>query len=167
MGLVTKVIIMVIAQIVGFVILSYYINGWYALFLGNAVIGYSILHIVWNLVPRYLTPNEERDSLFPAFRRLDSQHWNFYMFIPGAISLFCIRAVVSLGSLVVLMIWLRICMIGHKYGKEPLQGWRLWCNYTAYNWASWLIVSSSFMSMKLHHVEVDYSEYLGKDYLKT
>ena len=132
--------------------LTYYIPWWQALILWNVSLGFTYVNIAWSLVPRYLTPNEERDSLFPAFRRLDSQHWRKWMFIPGAVTLFPIRMIISLGSLFWLVVWLRIVMIGHKWGKVPLTGWRLWANETGYKVASWIIISTSFMTMKKHEV---------------
>lgn len=107
------------------IISMFYYTWWKALLIGNAALGFSLLLLAWRLIPRYLTPNEDRDSRFPAFRRLDCNNWQFWMFIPGAVTLFPIRMIISLGSLVVLVAWLRLSMIGHKWGKEPLTGWRL------------------------------------------
>jgi hypothetical protein len=89
------------------------------------------------------------------------------MFVPGAMTLFFIRAVISLGSLFWLVVWLRIVMFGHKWNKEPLRGFRLWANETGYKVACFIIISTSFMTMKKHKVDYDYSNYLGKDYLQT
>ncbi len=105
--------------------------------------------------------------MFPAFRRLDSQRWRKWMFYPGAVTFFPIRTFISLGSLVLLVFFLRIISIGHRYGQEPLVGLRLWLNKTGYMICVWTIITTSFMSMKINHVDFDYSQYLGKDYLKT
>jgi hypothetical protein len=167
MGSVTLAITTFCVVVIATIVAMFYFTWWKALLVGNAVLGYSLLELAWRLIPRYLTPNEDRDSRFPAFRRLDCANWQKWMFIPGAVTLFPIRMVVSLGTLVVLVGWLRISMMGHKWGTEPLSGWRLKANYYGYMVSTWLIVSSSFMTMKLHHVDFDYSEHLGKDYLKT
>jgi len=53
-------------------LLSHWIPGWQALLIGNATIGLIALEYAWSLIPRYLVANEARDSMFPAFRRLDS-----------------------------------------------------------------------------------------------
>jgi len=89
------------------------------------------------------------------------------MFYPGAVTLFPIRTFISLGALVVLVGFLRIIMIGHRWGKEPVTGIRFWLNKTAYKFITWLIITTSFMSMKVKQIDYDYSPYLGKDYLKT
>ena len=135
--------------------------------LGNTTIGLIGLEHSWSLIPRYVKPNEERDSMFPAFRRLDSNKWRKWMFYPGALTLFPIRTYISIGTLIVLVTFLKIIMIGHKWGKEPVTGIRLWLNRTAYQFSSWLIITMSFMTMKTNYVDYDYSPYLGKDYLKT
>ena len=103
---------------------TYWFAGWKVFLLWNAIFGYTLLSFVWTLVPRYLEPCEERDVLFPAFRRLDSHKWTFWMFVPGAVTLFPIRAFICLSSLVVLALSLKILLIGHKIGKEPLTGLR-------------------------------------------
>jgi hypothetical protein len=123
-GAILKIIVSITSYVIAAIIATYFFTWWKVALVLNVATGYTVLHIVWPLVPRYLIPNEERDSLFPAFRRLDSHKWNFYMFVPGAITLFPIRACISLGALVVLMISLKIILIGHKMGKEPLAGWR-------------------------------------------
>ena len=104
--------------------LSYWIPWWQAALLGNATIGLIALEFAWSLVPRYLVANEERDSMFPAFRRLDSHKWRKWMFYPGAVTLFPIRTLISLGTLVLLVLFLKVAMIGHKWGKEPMTGLR-------------------------------------------
>jgi hypothetical protein len=137
--------------------LSYWIPGWQALLIGNATIGIIALEYAWSLIPRYLVANEARDSMFPAFRRLDSHKWRKWMFYPGAVTLFPIRTMISLGTLVLLVIFLRIIMIGHKWGKEPFTGLRLWLNRSAYQFCSWLIITTSFMTMTVKQIEYDYS----------
>jgi hypothetical protein len=79
------------------------------------------------------------------------------MFYPGAVTLFPIRTMISLGTLVLLVIFLRIIMIGHKWGKEPFTGLRLWLNRSAYQFCSWLIITTSFMTMTVKQIEYDYS----------
>ena len=125
------------------------------------MIGLIFFEYAWSLVPRYLKENEERDNLFPAFRRLDSTKWQKWRFYPGALTIFTLRMIISFGTLVLLVIFLRIIMIGYKWGKEPLVGIRLWLNRSAYYFCTKLIISSSFMTMKINNVDFDYSSYLG------
>lgn len=72
------------------------------------------------------------------------------MFYPGAVTLFPIRTFISIGTLVVLVFYLKIIMTGHRWGKEPVTGIRLWLNRTAYKFSSWLIITMSFMTMKVN-----------------
>lgn len=112
--------------------LSFYIPFLYALIICNATIGIIGVEHAWSLIPRYVKANEARDSMFPAFRRLDSNKWNKWMFYPGALTLFPIRTYISIGTLIVLVCFLKIIMTGHKWGKQPITGIRLWLNRTAY-----------------------------------
>jgi hypothetical protein len=123
-GPVIKVITVATVYTIASIIALFYITWWKVALMFNVSLGLSVLLIVWPLVPRYLIPNEERDSLFPAFRRLDSHKWNFYMFVPGAVTHMPIRTIICLLALFWLMIILKIILIGHKIGKEPLVGWR-------------------------------------------
>ena len=52
-------------------IAAYFIPWWISLLIWNAAFGLIVLTTAWSLIPRFLEANEERDSLFPAFRRLD------------------------------------------------------------------------------------------------
>ena len=148
-------------------IANYYFAWWKVILIWNVITGYTTLHMVWKLVPRYIVPNEERDSLFPAFRRLDSHNWNFWMFVPGAVTVFPLRAIISCSSLVAIMFWCKILLIGHRIGKEPIIGWRQKAIQFVYQKFVRIIIFMSNVGMKKHVVDYDYSEYLGKDYLKT
>jgi hypothetical protein len=50
---------------------AYFIPWWISLLFWNAAFGLIVLTTAWSLIPRFLKENEERDSLFPAFRRPD------------------------------------------------------------------------------------------------
>ena len=56
--------------------------------------------------------DEERDKMFPAFRRKDVQNWNKLMFYPGALTLLPIRAAFSLGGFVICSILMQPFMFG-------------------------------------------------------
>lgn len=131
------------------------------------MIGIVYLETAWLMVPRYLKENEERDSLFPAFRRLDSQHWNKWMFYPGAITFYPIRLFIGAFSLVLIVVLQWFVLLGYNRGKQPITGWRkpavLWINQSL----TWLICTACGMKIKVNNCDYDYSEYLGKDYLKT
>ena len=141
---------------------------WLAVLLPNAICGFAVHHLMWQYIERYLVLDEERDKHFPAFRRTDSHIWSYLTFVPGALTIMLWRAYITGGALILLVCWLNVVMIGHKWGKTPLTGLRLWANWFAYFCSSFVIVSASFVRMKKHNVEhCDYSKYLGPDYLKT
>lgn len=90
-------------------------------FLIPNAIGGLLMHIVsWSAIPRIREPLEERDALFPAFRRLDAHLWRHSLFIPGALTVSMARALMSGWALFSLVIWLKIVMLGYKWSKEPL-----------------------------------------------
>lgn len=63
---------------------------------------------------------------------------------------------------------LQLSMIGHKTVKEPMTGWRAIFNKWLYETTCFMIITNSGFKLHRHDVEnLDYSEYLGKDYLKT
>ena len=167
-GTIPKIVAINVLGLALFAKLCKHMPWWQAALVVNALIGLSLLQLSWGLVDRYLTKNEERDSHFPAFRRLDTHLWRKWMFVPGAMTIYIVRGLISLGSLFWLAMWLRIVMIGHEMGKNPLKGLRLWANFLAYKIASWLIIKASGITVTKHVVnELDYSKYLGKDYLKN
>lgn len=124
MSATSNILMFIGLYIVAAYIASYFYAWWKVMLIWNAVTGYTVLHLVWKLVPRYMVPNEERDNLFPAFRRLDSHNWNFWMFVPGAVTVFPARAIISCSSLVAIMCLCKILLIGHRIGKDPIVGYR-------------------------------------------
>lgn len=147
--------------------LSYYLPWWVTLMLWNALNGLTLFNMFWFQVQRYKDVNEERDSLFPAFRRLDAKNWDYWKFIPGALTIYPLRGLMGCWLLFILAVISKIILIGHKLGKEPLTGWRRVANEAAYRGLCWCIVTNCGVSQMKHHPVVDYSEYLGKDYRQT
>ena len=50
----------------------------------QAVIGFIAVEYAFSRLKRFRDGNEERDSKFPAYRRLDAKNWNKFKFYPGA-----------------------------------------------------------------------------------
>lgn len=46
------------------------------------------------------------------------------MFVPGAITLYPFRILTSIGSMILLVIWLKIVTIGHEWNEKPFTGLR-------------------------------------------
>ena len=61
-----------------------WING-IAIFLGvQAILGLIALEYAWCRLKRIREVDEDRDSQFPAFRRVDVKNWSKLKFYPGA-----------------------------------------------------------------------------------
>ena len=50
----------------------------------QAVIGFIAVEYAFSRLKRFMDGNEERDSKFPAYRRLDAKNWHRCKFYPGA-----------------------------------------------------------------------------------
>jgi hypothetical protein len=59
----------------------------------QAVIGIVALEYAWAKTKRFREVDEERDSLYPCFRRTDAKNWSRWKFYPGAMFLFPTRLV--------------------------------------------------------------------------
>jgi MFS family permease len=105
------------------VLLGYYltrfVTWWQSCLVVNALYGLLLFELGWRDTLRFRQVDEERDKLFPAYRRLDVKNWRNrkWMFYPGAMTLMPIRALVSLGSFAVCCVILHIVMLGHDMNK--------------------------------------------------
>jgi hypothetical protein len=59
----------------------------------QALLGFVLLEFAWRRTKRHREVDEERDSLFPHFRRTDVQNWARYKFYPGAMLLMPTRII--------------------------------------------------------------------------
>jgi hypothetical protein len=149
-GTVPKLLIKIAFTSVLAYVASYYIPWWISLFLWNSAFGLIVLFQAWSLIPRFLKANEDRDCLFPAFRRLDRQYWSFWMFVPGAMTFYTFRILFAFVSIVLKIIILYIVMIGHKWGKDPFTGIKYYINFYAYKIVSFITVTMSGTRMRMH-----------------
>jgi len=109
---------------------------------------------------------EERDSKFPAFRRLDAYKWKKWKFYVGGVTLLPLRAFCGFSCLFTIMFCSVFLMIGQDR-SQPISGVR----YKIIFWSYWIcarvIISACFFWPTIKYVtedEVDYSYYLGADY---
>ena len=65
----------------------------------NIIGGIFIVEYCWKRMKRAREVEEERDSLFPAFRRTDTNDWKKWSFYPVACTSIVIRAALSLSLL--------------------------------------------------------------------
>jgi hypothetical protein len=61
-----------------------WIRGLTIAFAIQALIGFIAVEYAFSRLNRFRDGNEERDSKFPAYRRLDVKNWNKCKFYPGA-----------------------------------------------------------------------------------
>jgi hypothetical protein len=126
-------------------------------------VGIYMVEWSWKKLKRVKEVVEERDSMYPAFRRTDAMHWSKYSFYPMAVTLLPMR----------FFIGVMILLSSALYGKavlyiddesKPLSGWQ-WCLIRPYYWwCSNAIVWLNFIKTKTMYVNTDYSEWLGPDY---
>ena len=69
--------------------------------------GLALFEWAWASVKSIRDVNEERDSQFPAFRRLDAKKWNKFRFYLGAVTILPLRILIAFGSLIILSIFIR------------------------------------------------------------
>ena len=102
---------------------SYYIAWWKALLIANALSGVGFFEIAWFLGQRFRDGDEQRDAMFPAFRRTDVHNWSKFKFYPMAATIFWARTFTALGSFCVCCVFIKIVLLGHDL-KKPLTGFR-------------------------------------------
>ena len=103
---------------------------WYLIFLrfkfylivGNSLLGAFMLEWAWYNTQRIHNVDEERDSLFPSFRRLEAKHWNKWLHYPMAVTILPTRmwlaTVVCPGTATLSSIVL------HGDSRRPVIGWK-------------------------------------------
>ena len=77
----------------------------------------------WKKTERIRLVVEERDSLFPAYRRVDLHLWKKWKFYPGAMLWLVTRAALIIFNLCFILLGTRIAYFGKDVSK-PLSGCR-------------------------------------------
>ena len=129
--------------------LTKYVKWWQSCLIVNAFYGLVFFELGWRDTYRFRQIDEERDKLFPAFRRLDVKTWSRqkWRFYPGAMTLMPIRALISLGSFALCCLIMHFVMLGHDM-KKPTTGLREYVRSTLFWFWCGLIPSAAFMSVK-------------------
>ena len=131
--------------------------------IGNALLGAAILEWAWYNTKRVHNVNEERDSMFPAFRRIEAKHWNKWMHYPIAMTLVLPKFWFVFWMLPGSAIFGKFILFG--YTQRPIVGWRKnWidvhnrsCNYFYH-------IALSLYVTKIDLDDYDYTEWLGPGY---
>lgn len=83
----------------------------------NAVLGLALFEWTWGQTEKHRTVVEERDKLFPAWRRLDAPKWNKYMMYPLAMTVLLPRALSFVGFTLLHVILHKILLVGTDVNK--------------------------------------------------
>ena len=134
------------AGVTGYV-LTYWIAWWKAYLIFSTSIGFCFFEIAWSRIVRYRDLDDERDSNFPAWRRMDVKNWHKVYFYLGALTIFTTKMIICLGSLAVCAGLLKVIALGHQYGT-PMVGVRAVINKTVFQFWMGLIVSFCFMKVE-------------------
>ena len=163
--IVFSLLVFFVPPIVGFWA-SYYIAGWKALLIANALSGAGFFELAWFVGQRFRDGDDERDDLFPAFRRTDVKNWYRLKFYPFAVTVFWLRTFMALGSFCFCCVCIKFVLFGHDF-RKPLTGTRRKVKEFLYWFFMNVLMLAAFMPVFNRHEEMDYSEYLGPDYKKT
>ena len=130
----------------------------------NALFGFFLLRWAWRKTTRVRNVNEERENLFPAYRRHDTHKWKLKSLYLRAMTTAFPRFFIALSLTLLSCVVGLIFMIGQDRSK-PLTGMRrkiitfFFTNISAMN--CWLV---GWTTQRTVIENFDYSEYLGKGY---
>jgi 1-acyl-sn-glycerol-3-phosphate acyltransferase len=117
---------------------------------------------------RFRIKDEERDAYFPAFRRYDAPDYSRWKLYPGAMLWMPTRFVAMWLITLTMCLFIYLFSIGHDYKEGPMQpGCRkngIKCIY--FFGVNLFLFSCGISTKKVYH-DVDYSEYLGPNYLSS
>jgi len=139
---------------------------WFRLFLFQAIVGVLLFERAWYQTRRFRDGDDERDSHYPELRRTDAKKWAKWKFYPGAIFVLVPRALLNAICISFLALSIKLLCIGHDLDKGPIpDGCRKRCIRAVYFLTCSQGLWSAGMGLKrVHHDELDYSEYLGPNY---
>mmetsp|Transcript_11024 Transcript_11024/g.18428 ORF Transcript_11024/g.18428 Transcript_11024/m.18428 type:complete len:272 (+) Transcript_11024:24-839(+) len=130
----------------------------------QAVIGLIAIEYAFKRVRRMIKVDEDRDSKFPAFRRLDAKKWSRWKFYPGALLTMPSRLILLILSGIVLALISVLLTLGHDFKKGPTKGCRKASVGFFYTTMAWIFCFICGLFTRKEKVDFDYSYYLGKDY---
>ena len=110
-------------------ILDIFFNNWKILltiFILQGCLGIALVELSFKKFKRAIEVVEERDSLFPSYRRLDVQNWKRIVFYPGAFFFLIPRLLMFLGTVISFGVGLKLCyLVSGQSAEKPLSGpWR-------------------------------------------
>lgn len=138
---------------------------WTIILIINAVLGVYIFETAWHFTRKHRNVVEERDKLFPAWRRYDVGKWNKMAMYPFAATIMIPRACIYLGSIFFIYLSHKILLIGTD-PRKPMPPCKRFISKKI-NMISGLVMMLAEGTIPVvRHVDVDYSKWLGPDYKK-
>ncbi|CDW83074.1 acyltransferase family protein [Stylonychia lemnae] len=128
--------------------------------------GIAMLEWSWIQMKVFREVNEDRDSQYPPYRRLDVRNWQKWKFYFGAMTLLPIRLLLCTIILIILFLFIKLITIGHSFSDgKPLSGCRKPIIKFAYQSASTLVVFiTGTRTGKIIKNDYSYEAYLGPNY---
>ena len=127
----------------------------------NAALGHFLLTWAWHNTQRIREIDEERDSQFPAYRRVEAKHWTKWRHYPVCWTIgplkawFLVVMVPGTAILATIVLW---------RAKSPFMGWRkVWSDINQYS-CNMFFEFSIGLSVTKKEIDFDYSEWLGEGY---
>ena len=90
-----------------------------AFFIFQFFIGVIMFEWSYFKLRKFRDGNEERDAVFPEYRRYDAKDWSRAKFYPGVVFM-SVRVFVFLCALILLANSIKILCIGHDFRKGPI-----------------------------------------------
>ena len=134
---------------------------WLCLISLNALLGIAMLEWALYKLRAIRFVNEERDSQYPAFRRLDVQNWKRIKFYPSAMIALFPRLILILICFTTGMVLMKIAKTGYDFNKRK-KGTQLYILLSIISCTANILLSLLGLIPEERKLEVDYSYYLGK-----
>lgn len=138
---------------------------WTIVLIINAVLGVYIFETAWHFTRNARNVVEERDKLFPAWRRYDVGKWNKMAMYPFAATILIPRACIYLGSVFLLYLAHKILHIGTD-PRKPMPRCKRFISKKLNMITGLVMMLTEGTIPVVRHVDVDYSKWLGPDYKK-
>lgn len=136
------------------------------LMVGNAIVGIVMFEYAMKRMRSVREIIEERDSMFPAWRRLDIKRISRWRMYPIAMTIMPIRIFACIFGLIILFLLAKLCYCGRiqELKSQQTKGRRKkfmeWLLTFACNCG--LFIMGTYTTTRL--ADTDYSEWLGADY---
>ena len=135
----------------------------------NAILGAIIFNLIWKVTPRFRQPNHLLEKGATAMYRRDAKRWSYPWLLCGSLFIGLPRTLAVLFSVIALCIFVTICSLGTSVTKDKYySGIRRYLIRNSVWLVCWLIIKIVNIRIEktdLTQDDIDYSYYLGPDYI--